>query len=111
MNKLKCNISRLFLYFSTRFLDNNQILPIQDQGATLKNVFNALSKYNYIDEVKYPYICEKVNDVPPMEIFHEPISINKCPISSYRQILQSKCSIKYALYKLKTHSSWYVGVQ
>ena len=62
-------------------------MPIQDHGATLKNVFSALTIYHYIDEVKYPYIVEKVNDVPSPEIFQEAIMKNTCPVMSYRQIV------------------------
>ena len=99
---IKCdNISRLYLYFCTRWIDNNYILPIHDQGATLKSVFKALEQYNYIDEIKYPYIVENVNNIPSQEIFEEALKINKCPIVSYKQILQSKSSFKCALYKMQ----------
>ena len=49
MSNTDIYISRLYLYFTTRWLDNNMILPVQDQGATLKSVFNAF-QYHYIDE-------------------------------------------------------------
>ena len=100
-NVLNCNISRLYLYFCTRWIDNNKMLPVQDQGATLKSVFSAICQYHYIDEEKYPYLTSKVNDIPDKHIFEEAIKLNKCPITSYRQILPSKYSIKYILYKLK----------
>ena len=61
----------------------------------------ALTRYHFIKEVKYPYIVEKVNDVPSQEIFKEAITINKSPITSYRQILPSKYNIKYILAHLK----------
>jgi len=95
---LKCNISRLFLYFCTRFIDKKNMLPVEDQGATLKSVFTAISSYHWIDEVKYPYEIEKVNSIPPKQVFEESITINKCPFVSYRQITQTKCSLKYSLY-------------
>ena len=97
---INSNVSRLYLYFCTRWLDNNKILPVQDQGATLKSVFNALTQYHYIDEQKYPYFEFMVNDIPYKHIFEQAIK-NKCPIISYRQIVPSKYSIKYILYKLK----------
>lgn len=100
-DKVDCNISRLYMYFTTRYLDNNHKMPLDDHGATLRNVFNALTMYHYIDEVKYPYIVEKVNEVPSPEIFKEAIMINKSPIVSYRQILPSKYAIKYVLAHLK----------
>ena len=77
------------------------MLPVEDHGATLKNVFVALTQYHYVEEVKYPYIVEKVNDCPSQEIFKEAITINKSPITSYRQILPSKYNIKYILAHLK----------
>ncbi len=101
LSKKVDNISRLYLYFCTRWLDNNKMLPVQDNGASLKNVFNALISYHYIDEVKYPYETSKVNDIPTREIFEEAIRVNKCPIGSYKQILQCKNSIKYILSQLK----------
>ena len=45
-DKVECNISRLFLYFCTRFIDNNHMLPIEDHGATLRNVFTSLNEYH-----------------------------------------------------------------
>ena len=97
-NILKSSISRLYLYFTTRWLDKKNMLPVEDQGATLKSVFTALSTYHYIDEIKYPYLIEKVDSIPPSKIFEEAITINKCPFVSYRQITQTKCSLKYSLY-------------
>ena len=102
-DKVDCSISRLFLYFCTRFIDNNHMLPVEDHGATLRNVFTSLSQYHcqYIEEVKYPYEIEKVNSIPPREIFEEAITINKCPAISYRQIMPTKYNLKYILAHLK----------
>ena len=63
------NIIRLYFYVCTRWLDNNQMLPVQDQGDTLRNAFTSLSCYHYIDEQKYEYMVEKVNDFIPPEVF------------------------------------------
>jgi len=93
-------ISRLYLYFCSRWLDNNMILPVQDQGATLKSVFSAISQYNYVDESKYQYYQHLVNDIPYKHVFEEAFK-NKSPIVSYRQIIPSKHAIKYILYKLQ----------
>ena len=70
MSKADIYISRLYLYFCTRWLENNMILPVQDQGATLKSVFNAF-QYHYTDEVKYPYYEHMVNELPYKHIFEE----------------------------------------
>ena len=99
MSKADIYISRLYLYFTTRIIDNNMVFPVQDQGATLKSVFNAF-QYHYIDEAKYPYYQHLVNDVPYKHIFDEAFK-NPYPIVSYRQILASKHAIKYNLYKLQ----------
>ena len=103
---MKCSISRLYMYFCTRMIDNQMnyknIIPVEDQGATLKSVFTALSTYHYVDEVKYPYEIEKVDSIPPSKIFEEAITVNKCPFTSYKQINQTNCSIKYALYMMQT---------
>ena len=93
------HISRLYLYFCSRWLDNNMILPVQDQGTTLKSIFNSF-QYKYIDEKKYPYYQHLVNEIPYKHIFEEAFT-NKSPIVSYRQIIPSKHTIKYILYKLK----------
>ena len=77
------------------------MLPIEDNGSSLRAVFTALSEYHTIEEVKYPYEIEKVNSVPPSEIFKEAIMVNKCPIVSYRQITPSVYNIKYILGHLK----------
>ena len=92
-----CCISRLYLYFCTRYIDNNYMMPISDNGATLRSVFTALASYHVIEEVKYPYLLEKVDSVPPTKIFEEAIKINKSPITSYRQILQTLYNIKYII--------------
>ena len=96
-----CNISRLYMYFCTRYVDNNYIMPVEDHGATLKSVFIALSQYHYIEEVKYPYLIEKVDSIPPKEVFEEAITINKSPITSYRQIIPSEYAIKYIISQCK----------
>ena len=85
MSKADIYISRLYIYFCTRWLDNNMILPVQDQGATLKSVFHALSQYHYINEDKYPYYEHMVNELPYKHIFEEAFK-NPNPIISYRQI-------------------------
>jgi len=100
MNIIKCNVSRLYLYFCTRWIDNNYVLPVEDIGCTLASVFTAISKYHYIDEQKYPYYTHLVNDIPYKHIFEEAFK-NNSPIVSYRQILPSVYAIKYILYKLQ----------
>ena len=45
MSTAEIYIRRLYLYFCTRWLDNNMILPVQDQGGTLRSVLNAF-KYH-----------------------------------------------------------------
>ena len=60
------------------------MLPVEDIGSSLKSVFTAISQYHYIDKIKYPYEIEKVNSIPPREIFEEAITVNKSPIISYK---------------------------
>ena len=100
-NKLNCNISRMYLYFCTRWIDNNMILPVQDSGGTLKSTIDAISRYRYVDEDKvYPYFEHLVNDIPYKHVFEDAFK-HKSPITSYRQIIPSKHAIKYILYKLE----------
>jgi len=98
---LDCSISRLYMYFCTRYVDNNYMMPIADNGATLRSVFIAMSSYHYVEEVKYPYLIEKVDSIPPREVFEEAITVNKSPITSYRQILPSEYAIKYIISQCK----------
>ena len=102
-DKVDCNISRLFLYFCTRYIDNNYMLPIADSGATLRNVFTSINQYHChcVEEVKYPYEIEMVNSIPPREIFEEAITVDKCSSISYRQIMPTKYNLKYILAHLK----------
>ena len=102
-DKVDCNISRLFLYFCTRYVDNNHMLPVEDHGATLRNVFTSISEYHChcVEEVKYPYEIEKVNSIPPREIFEEAITVNKCPSISHRQIMPTKYNLRYILAHLE----------
>ena len=101
-DKVECNISRLYMYFNSRYVDNNYMLPVEDIGSSLKSVFTAISQYHYIDKIKYPCEIEKVNSIPPREIFEEAITVNKSPIISYRQITPTLYNIKYILSHLKT---------
>ena len=75
------------------------MLPIQDQGATLKSVFNAFD-YHCNDETKYPYFEHMINELRYKHVFEEAFK-NAYPIVSYRQTLASKHAIKYILYKLQ----------
>ena len=77
------------------------MVPVKDHGSTLKSVFLAMSNYHYVTETEYPYLIEQVNNIPSSEIFTKAIAVNKSPIVGYTQIIPSKYSIKYALYKLK----------
>ena len=70
LSKTDIYISRLYLYFCSRWLENNMILPVQDTGTTLKSVFNAMSQYNYINEDKYPYYQHMVNEIPYKHIIN-----------------------------------------
>ena len=100
-DKVDYNISRLYMYFNSRYVDNNYMIPIEDIGSSLQAVFTAISQYHYIEEVKYLYEIEKVNSIPPREIVEEAITVNKSPIITYRQITPTLYNIKYILSHLK----------
>ena len=38
-DKVDCNISRLYMYFNSRYIDNNYMLPVEDIGSSLGAVF------------------------------------------------------------------------
>ena len=38
-DKVECDISRLYMYFNSRYVDNNYMLPVEDIGSSLGAVF------------------------------------------------------------------------
>ena len=100
-DKVDCNISRLYMYFNSRYIDNNYMLPVEDICSSLGAVFTAISSYHYIDEIKYPYEIEMVNSIPPREIFEEAITVDNCSSISYRKIMPTKYNLRYILAHLK----------
>ena len=103
-DKLPSNIipSRLYIYINSRLEDaeENQQLYIGDEGASLKNCYTALLKYNYVDEKHYPYCEENVNVFPPKSLYNIAFSNHKV-LESYRKVLLIEYNLKYILYKVK----------
>ena len=93
-------LSRLYIYFNSRLIDSEHVLPLCDSGASLRNVYKALLKYKFPSEITYEYEISKVNTIPPKHICENAI-FKKQMISSYRKIIPSLYSIKYILYKLQ----------
>jgi len=52
--------SRLFLYYNERVLDNNNHVSIDD-GSTLSQGINSLTKHGVCNEVTWPYVVNKSN--------------------------------------------------
>ena len=66
--------SRLFTYFNSRIEDiqeNRQSLYISDEGASLRNTYKSIMKYNCLDERYFGYYEEKVNVFPSADIYIE----------------------------------------
>ena len=45
--------SRLYRYLKSILIDSEYILPLNDSGASLRNVYKALLKYNFPSETTY----------------------------------------------------------
>ena len=52
--------SRMYIYFNSRFIDNDKQMPLTDSGASLKSVYQALSTYKFTSEDIYPYEIQNV---------------------------------------------------
>jgi len=88
----KLTISRLYQYFNSRLLEGTQE---EDSGSNLLDCMKALKKYNYIDEIMYPYITDNFAKFPSAEIY---IAAYQNPqIKEYKSIQQDLYHIKYAL--------------
>ncbi len=61
------NMSRLYTYFITECLDNNN--PLTDNGVTSQNLVKSLIKYSYCDESLMPYILTNYLTLPPLTCF------------------------------------------
>ena len=80
--------------------DENQQPYISDEGASLKNCYKALMKYNYCDEKHFPYYEENVNAFPPKYMYNLALS-NERVLESYRKVIPVEYNLKYILYKIK----------
>ena len=96
--------SRLYIYFNSRLTDATQhgfnSIRIEDEGASLKASYDALSKYNWLNESSYPYIETKSCSFPPKDIYLQAYR-NKSHIKSYRHIIPQHYNLKYILAILK----------
>ena len=93
--------SRLFIYFNSMLIDKEEkkSFYIADQGASLKNAYDALFRFKFCDENDYPYIEKNVCKFPSANIYH--LAANtKNVIHSYRRIFPQLYSLKYILFKL-----------
>lgn len=92
--------SRLFIYHNSRLLDliehGNRYINIEDDGASFKNTYESLVRYNFLDEKEYEYKEENVNKFPPPDIYRK-AHTNKIKMHSYRRIIPQLYSIKYIL--------------
>ena len=106
--KLSCddvfvNPSKLFMYFNARVEDLNEdhhSIYINDEGASLRNTYKGIMKFNYLDEKYYGYYEENLNRMPPKEIYRIAQATKRCLIS-YRKVLPIEYNMKFILYKLK----------
>ena len=99
-NSINFQLSRMYIYFNSRFIDNNKQLPISDTGASMKSVYEAIIDYKITSELIYPYEIEKCNSIPPKAVYDNAMR-NKNPIFNYRRIIPCMYSIKYIISVLK----------
>ena len=91
----------MYIYFNSRFIDNDKQMPLTDSGASLKSVYQALSTYKFTSEDVYPYEIQNVNRIPPKNVYDQAIYKMENPIESYRRINPCIYSFKYILNVLK----------
>ena len=102
-DKIKDVPSRLFLYWNSRREDieeDHHSMFIDDSGASLRNTYKALMKYNELPESYYQYDQSKVNALPPYDVYKMASRMEKC-LLSYRKIVPNEYNIKFILYKIK----------
>ena len=95
--------SRLFTYFNSRVEDiqeSGQSLFISDDGASLRNAYKAVMKYNCLDEKHYGYYEDKVNNFSNADIYRIACATKRC-LLSYRKVIGIEYNLKYILYKLQ----------
>ena len=97
INKLP---SRMFVYVTSRQLDNGLKTPLSDCGASFKSVFEALLMYKFPSEAEYPFNIDNVNKIPPVDIYKSGFNILN-PIFSCRKRVPCIYSIKYIISILK----------
>ena len=93
--------SRLFLYYNSRALDNN--IP-NDDGTTLTQGINALTKYGVSSENNWPYIISRFK-VKPSNISY--IEGLEHQIISSSRVLQTLDSLKGCL---RSNQPFVVGI-
>ena len=105
-DKIKEIPSRLFLYWNARREDieeDHHSIFIEDSGASLRNTYKALIKFNILPENNYPYNESKVNALPPHDAYKTAARLEPC-LLSYRKIIPNEYNIKYILYKIGSGS-------
>ena len=95
--------SRLFTYINARLEDiqeDHRSIYIVDDGASLRNSYKAVMKYNIVDERYYGYYEENVNKFPNKEMYKIASATKRC-LLSYRKVIGIEYNLKYILYKLQ----------
>ena len=64
LKNTKTMMSRLFLYFKERFLENS---ISEDAGAQMRSIGKSLSKFGVCEEIYWPYDIQKFNVDPTKE--------------------------------------------
>jgi len=65
--------SRLFLYYNSRLLDNDNDIKIDD-GTTLTQGINVLKKYGVCSEKTWPYVTNKYGEKPNKNSYDEAVN-------------------------------------
>ena len=88
-DKIKYTPSRLFLYWNSRREDieeDHQSIFIEYFGASLKNTYISLMKFNDLPERYYPYNEKQVKALPPYDVYKTASHMKKC-LLSYRKVI------------------------
>ena len=101
--KIKEAPSRLFLYWNSRREDieeDHHSMFIEDSGASLRNTYKALMKFNDLPEQYYDYNESKVNALPPYDVYKTAARMERCMVS-YRKIIPNEYNLNFILYKIQ----------
>ncbi len=85
------NLSRLFIYYNTRVMENSVDL---DQGCQIRNAIKSVATIGAPDEKLWPFLTRKYKDKPIKQAYDQ---AKTNLVSSYSRVNQNLYELKYCL--------------